>query len=733
MSTRLVRWDVRRAAATCAVAAVAAIQSTEPSHGAHRMIDVVRRAPSGVVRIAALGHSPRAGDVAGNRRAIAVLIENAARAGARYIVAPELTAVAATADGCSSARGVAEPIPGPSTAFFGDLSRRFAVWLAVSQLERAAGGDCYVTAVLLGPDGTVRRQARKVLVRGEADAGATAGPFRAVVDSVDADGVRIGMVSADDVSAGVPRLAHRGARMILINGDGRSDDATMAASLSELAREHRTVLGAAGAACELSKACVANVYGATAERRVLPEGTIVIAAAPIRPAWVIPTRPGLPGTVPVPAIDSGSAAIAELGRQLFTDRHLSSTGTVACATCHNPTRAFTNGLPRGVGVHGRLTKRNVPSLLNVAFRPLLQWDGYASAIENFVKYPISSRDEMDFHYLDRAVPYVRQRADYVDAFRSTMHLGTIEFEHIAGALAAYQRTLLSGNSPFDRYMYLGHRSALSPSAVRGHEIFTGKGGCARCHAIGSTSALFTDGAYHDIGVGYEAPTGRYRDIGLGGISTNDFAGQFLTPSLRNVALTAPYMHDGSLATLDDVIDFYERAGGEARRGLPALKLTVPERRDLIAFLEGLTGDQHYDATGRLTGEDGRTTAEGQVRQVIDQFYAAAQRRDWDGAGALMAHDFEINTDGAESYGKKAYIALLKEDDLVVERMALRNLTVEVSSDSRMAWATFHGYFEMTQHGARHDVQTAETLILSRRGDRWEIVRAHASVKTAEGQ
>jgi cytochrome c peroxidase len=728
-----VRVAARRAAATCAVAALAAVRSTGPSYGAYSTIDAVREAPSGVVRIAALGHSPRAGDVAGNRRAIAALIEDAARAGARYIVAPELTAVSATADGCSATRGVAEPIPGPSTVFFGDLSRRFAVWLAVSQLERAAGGECYVTAVLLGPDGTVRRQARKVLVRGAADAGATSGPFRAVVDSVDADGVRIGIVSADDVSAGVPRLAHRGARVILINGDGRSDDATMAASLSELARAHGTVLGAAGAACELSKACVANVYGATAERRVFPEGTIVIAAAPSRPAWVIPTRPGLPETVPVPAIDTGSAAIAELGRQLFTDRRLSSTGTVACATCHNPVRAFTNGLPRGVGVHGRLTKRNVPSLLNVAFRPLLQWDGYASAIENFVKYPISSHLEMDFHYLDKAVPYVRQRADYVDVFRSAMHVGTIEFEHIAAALAAYQRTLLSGNSPFDRYMYLGQRSALSRSAVRGLQVFTGKGGCARCHTIGPTSALLTDGAYHDIGVGYEAPTGRYSDIGLGGISTNDFAGQFLTPSLRNVALTAPYMHDGSLATLDDVIDFYERAGGDTRRGLPALKLTAPERHDLIAFLESLSGDQRYDSAGRQAADDGRATAEAQVRDVIDQFYAAAQRRDWDSAGALMTPDFEINTDGAESYGKEPYIALLKEDDLVVERMALRNLTVEVSPDSRMAWATFHGYFEMTQHGARHDVQTAETLILSRRGGRWGIVRAHASVKAAERQ
>jgi Di-haem cytochrome c peroxidase len=144
----------------------------------------------------------------------------------------------------------------------------------------------------------------------------------------------------------------------------------MAASLSELAREHRTVLGAAGAACELSKACVANVYGATAERRVLPEGTIVIAAAPIRPAWVIPTRPGLPGTVPVPAIDSGSAAIAELGRQLFTDRHLSSTGTVACATCHNPSQRDYEWLMRAAGLSGVRVVDLTPMAVRASVRML---------------------------------------------------------------------------------------------------------------------------------------------------------------------------------------------------------------------------------------------------------------------------------------------------------------------------------------------------------------------------
>jgi ketosteroid isomerase-like protein len=283
-------------------------------------------------------------------------------------------------------------------------------------------------------------------------------------------------------------------------------------------------------------------------------------------------------------------------------------------------------------------------------------------------------------------------------------------------------------------MYLGERSALSASAARGLQTFTGRGGCARCHTIGANYALFTDGLYHTMGVGYDAPSGRYTDIGLGGISTNDFAGQFLTPSLRNVALTAPYMHDGSIPTLAGVIESYERNAERAGRGsgLVPLRLDASAREDLLAFLESLTGDQQYDSEGRRleNSEASRTGPEREVRLVIDQFYAAARRRDWDAAGALLAPEFEIFTDGAESFGKTAYVALLKEDDLVVERMALRNVTIRVADDRRMAWASFHGAFAMTTHGARHDVQTAETLILSRRGDRWQIVRAHASIKAA---
>lgn len=690
-------------------------------------------APSSADRaiVAALGYDTRAGGIDANRRGLAALVEQAADFGAQYVATPELAVTGGTADACAPARRTAEPIPGPTTAFFGEIARRRSLWLSLSVLERDPSRACYVTAVLMGPDGAVHRIARKVLVRADGDGGAAPGPFRDAVDSVDAGGIRIGIVSADDMQAGVPRLAERGARLVLVNGDAASLGPPSSAGLGGLASQSRVAVGSAGPACRAPAACGSTIYGVAPVRHETPDGTVTIAAVPRIAPWTIASRTGLPGTVPVPSAEPGSAALAELGRQLFTDRGLSSTKTVACVTCHDPARAFTNNLPRGVGVYGRTTKRNVPSLLNVAFRPQLQWDGYASSIENFVKYPLSSRNEMDFHYLDQVVPYVRGRADYAQAFRDTMGVQAIEFEHVASALAAYQRTLLSGRSPFDRYVYGGDRTAMSESAVRGMRIFTGRGGCAQCHRIDARDALFTDGRYHALGVGYDAASGTYRDIGLAGISTNDFAGEFLTPSLRNVALTFPYMHDGSLPTLDAVIAFYQRGSTDPRvpRRAP-IALDAVDRADLVAFLESLTGDQRYGPDGRALPAPAMPAAERDVRAVIDRFYAAAQRRDWDATGELMSPDFEISSDGAEVFARDAYVALMKTDDLVVERIALRNLTVRVSPDERMAWATFRGAFAMTSHGARHDVETAETLVLSRPADRWLIVRAHASVKSS---
>lgn len=538
------------------------------------------------VRVAALAYELRDASVE-SRGELEALIELAAREGASFVSTPE---PAPSADrSCASAEG----IPGPSTAFFSGLATRLGIWIGFSLFERAPAG-CFAAALLAGPDGEIHQKIRKVLVDQATNGGLVAGAFRDVVDSVDADGVRAAVLFADDLVAGVPRLAGRGAEVVLVHGGGGLEPG----ALARAAEENAIAIAASATTCG-EESCAAGVYGARATRHVHRHGTVFLAEVTLPRRWVIASALGLPATVPIPATGPANDALAELGRQLFTDTRLSSTGSVACITCHQPQRAFTNGQPRGVGVADRVTKRNVPSLLNVAYKPVLQWDGYASSIENFVKYPLSNPSEMDFHYLDKVVPYVRSRPDYVAAFRASMAVETIEFEDIATALAAYQRTLVSGNSPFDRHMFGGDRRALSVAAVRGLEIFRGRG-CAGCHVIARRHALFTDYGYHNLGIGYDRAAGRYRDIGLGGISTNDSSGLFLTPSLRNVALTAPYMHDGSLPTLAAVLEFYNRGTVDAPHVTPLapLHLDTAGRRDLIAFLESLTGDQRYDAGGR---------------------------------------------------------------------------------------------------------------------------------------
>jgi cytochrome c peroxidase len=332
-----------------------------------------------------------------------------------------------------------------------------------------------------------------------------------------------------------------------------------------------------------------------------PEGLVLAPLPKRKTAWQINAALGLP-SVPVPSVERTSSEIAELGRVLFMDTNLSSTGKVSCGTCHDPNRAFANGEAKGTGVYGRKTRRNVPSLLNIAYRPLLRWDGYASSIENFVKYPINGYTEMDFHYLDKVPAYVRSQPRYVNAFRTTMGVEQVQFEDVALALAAYLRTLVSGNSPFDRYYYGNDKSALSQSAQWGLTLFTGKAKCAECHTLGNNYSLFMDNKYHNLGVGYDLVKKEYYgDKGLAEISTNDLSGYFLTPSLRNVAQTAPYMHDGSLKTLDDVIEFFNRGGIQSPRHDPLLqplKLSVAEKKALIAFLRSLTGDQRYSPGGQ---------------------------------------------------------------------------------------------------------------------------------------
>jgi len=470
-------------------------------------------------------------------------------------------------------------------------------------------GGYFVTTVLLNERGEIIATYRKILTRfNNQDGKANRGDYRAMIDTTADGNRRLGIISGDDIQVGVPRLADRGADTILITAGWTDHDPTNWYELSrQLSKQYAVNLVVANRRSTQNHSgtqTLTGVYtwdGGTVVSEAKTDA-LVIASPPAREQrWVIESALGLPLSVPVPSYAPATLNIAELGRKLFFDKKLSSTGNVSCSNCHDPERAFTNGKTNGEGVFGRKTRRNVPSLLNVAFRPLLRWDGYASTLENFAKYPVSGFNEMDFHYLDKATPYIRSDHEYVKTFRTAMGVENIDFDHIAQALATYQRTLISGNSAFDRYYYRGETSALNESAKRGFALFIGKAECSKCHLIGDHYALFMDFKYHFLGVGYYSEPGQSNDIGLGAISTDELSGFFQTPSLRNVAETGPYMHDGSIASLEEVIEFFDRGGVSNSNRHPELKpllLSSEEKRDLREFLHSLTGDHEYNSQGQ---------------------------------------------------------------------------------------------------------------------------------------
>ena len=542
-----------------------------------------------------------------NRDRLTKLIVEARERGARYVVTPELALMGPLKPNRDSHHNEsppnAEPIPGPTTDYFAKHAKKLGIWLAISLPEKSTtSSEYFLTTVLLNDKGELVSRYRKLMVD-EDDGGASKGNYRDIIDTFDDRGLRVGIMSGDDILVGVPRLADRGADTILVSAGWSDGDTDQWDQLCRrLSKQYAVNLVVAnrGSALE-SKDKLGGIYAKDGRVILAEENNLVLASLPKRKiGGPFETSLGLP-TVPLPSVEQPGYEITDLGRQLFFDANLSSTGKVSCGTCHQPDKAFTNGEAKGVGVHGRKTRRNVPSLLNIAFRPLMRWDGYASSIENFAKYPINGVTEMDFHYLDKVPAYIRSQSHYMNAFRSTMGVEEIEFDHVARALAAYQRSLTSGNSPFDRYYYGNDKSALSKQAQLGFKLFTGKAQCSKCHTIGNEYSLFMDLKYHDVGVSYDLVKKEYGDRGLGEISTDDLSGLFQTPSLRNVAQTAPYMHDGSLQTLDDVIEYFNRGGKPSPRLDPLMKplgLTVAEKKALVAFLESLTGDQKYSATGQ---------------------------------------------------------------------------------------------------------------------------------------
>lgn len=306
----------------------------------------------------------------------------------------------------------------------------------------------------------------------------------------------------------------------------------------------------------------------------------------------------------LPALKSpGNAGLTEnqiaLGRRLFNEKMISSDGTVSCASCHNPELHFTDGLTVAKGVGGQLGARNSPTVLNAAFNSSQFWDGRAATLEEQAGIPIAAPNEMNMKH-EACVERLSADVSYRAQFEKVYGPGPVTMGRVLKAIAAFERTLLSGNSAFDRYRYGGDRNALSPEAVRGMQIFmdTRRGNCSTCHTIGESYALFTDGKFHNVGAGMNA-SGELTDPGrFARTKIESDRGAFRTPSLRNVAKTAPYMHDGSLKTLEEVIAFYIGGGNSNPQLDPEIRpigLSARDRSDLIAFLESLTGETPRDA------------------------------------------------------------------------------------------------------------------------------------------
>jgi cytochrome c peroxidase len=329
---------------------------------------------------------------------------------------------------------------------------------------------------------------------------------------------------------------------------------------------------------------------------------------------------GLP-PLAMPADNPLSAAKVALGRKLFFDRRLSHNDTISCAMCHVPEQGFTvNELATAVGIEGRTVRRNAPTVLNAAYASALFHDGREISLELQALMPLVASNEMGNPSLGALILKLGRLADYAGLFEAAFGRGP-GVETIGQALAAWQRTLLAADSPFDRWRFGGDAAALGEAAQRGFALFVGKAGCAACHAVAGDHALFADGGFHNTGIGYAASMRgdaagtrvelapgvftvldaralasvsepRPSDLGRYEV-TRDPADRwaYKTPGLRNVALTAPYMHDGSLPTLEAVVRFYDR-GGVANPLLDPLirplGLGEAEIGDLVAFLESLT-------------------------------------------------------------------------------------------------------------------------------------------------
>jgi parallel beta-helix repeat protein len=309
---------------------------------------------------------------------------------------------------------------------------------------------------------------------------------------------------------------------------------------------------------------------------------------------VVPAYSGLLREFP-PLNEPGDNATtpekAELGRMLFFDPALSQNDDMSCATCHHPDLGFSDGRPTAAGAGGVALARNAPGLWNVGYAGNLFWDGRETSLEAQAMFPLTHADEMGVENTDDLVAELQANPEYVQLFEQAFGAGEpINQENIGRALAAFERTLISDDSPFDRYA-AGDYDALTAQQRRGLAVFrSGATRCFECH----TAPTFASDTFRVIGVPSDDP-------GRAGVVADGLQGAFKVPSLRNVALTAPYMHDGSMETLEEVVDFYSKGGGRAHGAeqvdvfVNAFDLTDQERADLIAFLHALTDESRLPA------------------------------------------------------------------------------------------------------------------------------------------
>jgi len=288
--------------------------------------------------------------------------------------------------------------------------------------------------------------------------------------------------------------------------------------------------------------------------------------------------------VTVPVDNLQTDAKIKLGRQLYFDKRLSADNTVSCATCHVPETGWANHAATDTGIKGQVGGRNSGSIINAAYMKVQFWDGRAATLEEQAVGPIQNPIEMG-ETLENVVKKLNAIPGYKAQFQQIFGTDATA-DAIGKAIAAFERTVVSGPSAYDRYRQ-GDPEAMTPAAVRGMDIFNGKGHCTPCHS----GPAFSDGGYHNLGVGFEK--GKYKDEGRYAVTkSRKDMGAFKTPGLRNTAQTYPYLHDGSEKTLEAVIELYNRGGVPNPHLDPLmlpLNLTKTEKTDLVAFLNSLNG------------------------------------------------------------------------------------------------------------------------------------------------